>query len=358
MAHSLTAVVSVVALCAMSPAHALDSLELPGPCDDAYHYRYFANGEHDENYIEWWYFNLYDVEQDVQAIFSYSIVDPENHSGNGMSNVGVITYTPDGIIAESDTFSTEMFHGSYYEADVDIGSNEVRTVDRDTYAIHGSIANGLISWDLTYTSRAEPWFSKDRGWVGIMPWERMSWLVYMPAASVSGTLEIDGRSYAFDGINGYHDHNWGEWVPINVMWNWFQFSESEFSLEVGDFMLHPAGILSVEFQGERTDFLKLHYQVLHTRWQFDWEQFKLVPKKTWLLADNGDKRLMVAVETIQTEGLRMSLPVPLAPDVIIYEQTAGYSGGYWSKNADDGWDLEWSLDGEGFKEYTVRKWLE
>ena len=36
--------------------------------DDAYHYREWANGRHDVNYIEWWYFNLFDAEQNLQAV--------------------------------------------------------------------------------------------------------------------------------------------------------------------------------------------------------------------------------------------------------------------------------------------------
>ena len=41
--------------------------------DDAYHYRYFEDGQHDGNYIEWWYFNFFDAVQDIQIIFTYSI---------------------------------------------------------------------------------------------------------------------------------------------------------------------------------------------------------------------------------------------------------------------------------------------
>ncbi|MAE71657.1 MAG: hypothetical protein CME06_14465 [Gemmatimonadetes bacterium] len=43
MSHFPATIISVFALFAISSALAIDSLELPGPCDDSYHYRYFAN---------------------------------------------------------------------------------------------------------------------------------------------------------------------------------------------------------------------------------------------------------------------------------------------------------------------------
>ncbi len=341
-----------------SAALATDALVAPGPSDDAYHYRYFADGKHDGNYLEWWYFNFLDAANDVQAIFSYAIVDPENLTGSGMAFMGVIAYTPEGVVADADSCPVEQFHASYYDANVEICGSDIVVLDRDTYRIQGSIASGLVSWDLTYSSRAEPWFSGDREWVGLFPWERMSWLVYMPGAEVSGTIEIEGRSYTVDAQPGYHDHNWGEWIPCNTMWNWFQYFEPGLSLEVGDFILHPAGTLSVDFEGERVVFSKLQYCVLHTRWKMDWANLKLVPKKTWLYADNGERRLVTEVRTRETEPLVLDLPVDLAPNVIIYEQTARYEGSWWGRNAQDEWDLLRSFEGEGFKEYTVRKWLE
>jgi len=33
----------------------------------------FADGQHDQDYIEWWYFNLFDAVQNIQIIFAYSI---------------------------------------------------------------------------------------------------------------------------------------------------------------------------------------------------------------------------------------------------------------------------------------------
>jgi hypothetical protein len=45
--------------------------------DDAYHYSEFNDGQHDEFYIEWWYFNFFDEENGIQGLFTYGIIDPE-----------------------------------------------------------------------------------------------------------------------------------------------------------------------------------------------------------------------------------------------------------------------------------------
>ncbi len=62
-------------------------------------------------------------------------------------------------------------------------------------------------------------FGGRREQVGLFPWEQMSWLVYMPAALVSGEVVIDGRTYLINDVRGYHDHNWGEFILTTFTWN-------------------------------------------------------------------------------------------------------------------------------------------
>lgn len=84
------------------------------------------------------------------------------------------------------------------------------------------------------------WFAVDRMAVSTLPWERMSWLVYMPRAVVSGRPAVDGQVYVVT-ASGYHDHNWGEWAFTNAPWNWAQCSARGLSFELGDFVGGPAG---------------------------------------------------------------------------------------------------------------------
>ena len=202
------------------------------PSEDAYHYGYFADGQHDGNYVEWWYFNLF--AEDIQVIFSYAIIDPENHTGLGMAAVGAVAYTPQGIVNESDSFLQDMFSASYDQADVQVEGNTIEVIDSDTYRIVGSIGDGRVQWDLIYTRQADSWFGGDREKVGLFPWEQMSWLAYMPGAYVSGEVEVDGEIYSVNSAPGYHDHNWGEWIPTTALWNWAQYFEPGRDIGDGD----------------------------------------------------------------------------------------------------------------------------
>jgi hypothetical protein len=271
-----------------------------------------------------------------------------------MAIVGVVAYTPQGIVNETDFFSTDMFFASYDQADVQIEVNAIEVIDSDTYHIVGSIDNSQVSWDLTYVRQADSWFGGDREMVGLFPWEQMSWLIYMPGAYVSGEIEVNGEIYYVDSAPGYHDHNWGEWIPSTTLWNWAQYFEPGLTLEMGDFMNKPAGTLGIEFQGKRIIFSKKEYRLIHTKWTFDSENRKHFPVKTWLYAENETTQLLLRMETYETEALQGEMPFPL-PDIIIYEQTVYYVGQLWEKDPDGKWNLSVSFKGHGFKEYTARK---
>ncbi len=345
-------------LCGSPNATAAPAPDQVTLADDAYHYPLLANGRHDAQYLEWWYFNFYDAEAGVEAIFSYSIVDPDNLSALGSSNMGVIAYTPEGSVALADSFDTAAFSASTEQADVTIGdANEIQVISEDSYRITGSIDGGNIAWDLTYERDAEPWFSGDQERIGVLPWERMSWLLYMPRALVTGWFRIDGTEYSLDQVAGYHDHNWGKWIVSNAMWNWVQFSEPGLSIEMGDFILNPAGVLSIDLEGERVVFNKLQYSVLHTRWGFDWQNHKFYPNRTVIRANNGTTRLSMTLDTLVNEALILDMPVPLLPTVIIYEQTSHNYGTIWQRDPGDTWEERRVFDGYGFKEYTTRRWV-
>jgi hypothetical protein len=184
----------------------------------------------------------------------------------------------------------------------------------------------------------------------------MSWLVYMPGASVTGEVIIDGATYEIDDVPGYHDHNWGEWIPTNVLWNWAQCYDPEQSItfQIGDFRFKPVGLVSIEVESERIVFEKDEYSLTHRMWQYDPDNKKYFPVESWLYAENEKGRLIVSLKTIDTEVLLSPLKMPaLLPDVILYEQTAHYEGRFWKRNNLDEWELSISFSGRGFKEYST-----
>lgn len=322
------------------------------PADDAYHYASWADGQQDAFYTEWWYFNFFDARSGVQAIVSYFITNPGDLFGAGQARMAAVAYTGQGIVSAVDAYPRAAFAASDAQADVAIGDNEVQVIEGGSYRVTGASRDGRLRWDLTYAPDADPWFAADRMGVGSFPWEKMSWLVFMPRADVSGRMVVDGRSYEVR-APGYHDHNWGEWFPTDALWNWGQYSDRRLSIEIGDFIGKPAGVVGVDFDGERTVFTKAQYGLLHTRWALDWKSLVWYPTESLLYAGNDTRRLWLTIRAIGTEPLRGDLPLPFR-DLFVFEQTARYDGWLWEKTPEGAWAIASVIRGSGFKEYTAR----
>jgi hypothetical protein len=165
-------------------------------------------------------------------------------------------------------------------------------------------------------------------------------------------VTVDGQLYRIN-APGYHDHNWGEWILTDALWNWAQYAEPGLTFAMGDVIRQPVGEARIEFQGEITRFTTDHYHLRHLRWAFDAEHRQWYPLHTLLHAENGTRRLLLHLQTIDTQPLRGDLPWPLA-DMILYEQTAHYDGQLWEKTAEGPWVLLVAFSGHGFKEYTAK----
>jgi hypothetical protein len=324
------------------------------PIDDAYHYQDWADGHHDSTYTEWWYFNFFDAQQNVQAIFTYFVTDPANLTGHGLAQIAAVAHTPGDTIAAIDVYQPEMFSASDKQADVQIGASTIAVVAPNVYRITGASRDGRLAWDLVYVKSAEAWLAADRLAVGTLPWEKMSWLIYMPHAAVSGSLTADGQVYPIE-APGYHDHNWGEWIFADALWNWGQYSEPGLSFEMGDFIGKPSGVIGIEVGGQRTVFTKDQYRLFHTRWAFDATNTKRYPVASLLVAQNDTSLLRLTLRAIAARPLRGDAPFPL-PDSIVYEQTAEYDGQLWQKDSRGRWELAVVFKGNGFAEYTARTW--
>jgi hypothetical protein len=350
------------------------------PAPDAYHYPDWKDGRHDALYTEWWYFNLHDEAAGVDAIFSYFVTNPDDILGNARVQMVAVAYTRDATVSAIDPYPASAFEASTEQADVRIGANRASAsasaaaAAAGTYHVTGATLDGRLAWDLEYApdpdSDSAPWPAFDRRQVGRYAWERMSWLIQMPRARVAGTVTLDGQPHAID-ATGYHDHNWGEWIPTDALWNWAQLSTQRLSLELGDFIGRPAGVLALDLDGVRTVFTPDQYTLAHTRWAWDAANRLFYPVESLLTADNGALRLEVTLRALATEPLRGDLPAPLR-DLIIYEQTARYDGRVWERAAGDasggggaladgadaagGWRVRAWVRGTGFKEWTGKKY--
>ncbi|MGD8309243.1 MAG: hypothetical protein PVG98_07340, partial [Chromatiales bacterium] len=292
---------------------------------------------------------------ELKAIFSYFVTNPNDILGLGQVHMVASVFTEGGIVTAIDLFPMDAFSGSEAGADTAIDANRIEVQSDGSYRVTGSSQDGRLRWDLVYEPESEPWLAADRMTVGRLPWEQMSWLIGMPHARVTGAIRVDGQSYAVD-APGYHDHNWGEWIPTDGMWAWGQFSDHRLDLEIGDFIGKPVGAVGLQLDGERTLFDPDHYLLVHTRWGWDGGNRLFYPTESVLTAEKDDLRLRLEIRVLETEPLRGDLPFPLR-DLIIYEQTAWYDGRVWQwvpaeRGPGGRWQVKARIRGPGFKEWT------
>jgi hypothetical protein len=331
---------------AVIPESSAYAQEPVSEANDGYHFKFWQGSPYNAAYTEWWYFNLYDVKNDIQAIFTYQVADPLNLTGQGGGDMTAVVYQGKAIIPESDLYPLSSFTASYSAANVTLGSNTISVAGPNTYFVTGASLDGVLSWKLYYDRETSSWFAGDHMNVGPLPWEQMSWLLYMPRANVYGTLTINGHTYNVD-CSGYHDHNWGQWDFSSVVWNWAQYSQPDLSFDLGDFVGNPNGRASVNVAGKRTVFAANQYSIVHTKWAFDQQDNLPYPIQSIFTANNGDVRVSITMDVQKTEPLPTGPP----PSLVIYEQTSHFSGKVTFLG--QGGPNEIPLEGDGFKEYTA-----
>ena len=340
IATAAGAALFVLSLHAQSPTASLPVTE----ASDGYHLLDWLGSSNLADYNEWWYFNLYDSTNNVQAIFVYQIANPLNVSSFGVSELSTAIYTSAGIEVDGSVYLTPAFSADVLKADVTIGkANSVTVIDDDTYQITGATRDGKVAWNLKYQRRATSWYAANRLNVAAQPWELMSWLVYMPAAAVSGTLTASGTTYQVN-ATGYHDHNWGEWSFSSVPWNWAQTSQLNLTFDLGDFPDQQVGTASVEVNGQRYVFEHSQYTLTHTQWAYDPIFMVNYPSQSVFQGNNGAAQITVTMNVIANEGLATSSSPPM---LVIYEQTAAYTGQVTIGSTVS------NIASNGFKEYAT-----
>ena len=113
--------------------------------------------------------------------------------------------------------------GSRYEISLDL---EAGSTDPAAGQVNrGRRAVGTLSLDVAAGRSLPPAeIHGAGGWVS-------GYVVPALAGTFHGALSIGGEIVSFDGLAGYHDHNWGFWE--GVRWQWGQVSNGELSIVFG-----------------------------------------------------------------------------------------------------------------------------
>lgn len=201
---------------------------------DASHWNDYPTN--DPHYKEWWYFNVYSDNNDLQMFFTYN----QNKAGRsitanafiGSEQVSIFeTYSLSESSDSAELCDVRMDNGKTFAHAWAVSPTEYRILGWG----HRNENGGYIWWGLKYELIGKPWDTE----VYVANTDPIHWLVYMPNAKVSGIVGINGKTYRVQG-KGYHDHNWGSWKFEQYPWVWIQANDpkEEASMTLGGLLIN------------------------------------------------------------------------------------------------------------------------
>lgn len=168
----------------------------------------------DPKFYEWWYFDAL-LEDGTTVVVWFG----DNWFYGVEKRVVNVDITPRGgttrtvtkTFDEPGTFATER-------ADVRIGPHRFEgNLDRYTISVDPKVHGG-VGCEFTLVRTAPSW-RPATGYVAAGE-QFFAWLPSVPNGVVTGTLTLDGVTTEVKG-SGYHDHNWGNVSPADLMDSWW-----------------------------------------------------------------------------------------------------------------------------------------
>ncbi|MFA6520619.1 MAG: hypothetical protein WCT44_03375 [Candidatus Paceibacterota bacterium] len=320
------------------------------PRDDRWHYLESRDEKHEQNYIEWKYFNF--VQKDLSGYIIYYLIDPEKKTkfGGGRLLVRIlkdgVSY---GLIRKIDMDKIELDTVS-----ASMRMDGAKITEHDSYHYELDCKLEDMSWNLNYKQHAPSIESFTNIHTGLMRWEKVNWLIKMPRAEVKGDIQIGEDIFHIDGL-GYSDTNWGEMVPFFSRYEWGQYNEENFSLVFG--LLYGLEKIKSTYVylviGEHLVKLEnTECAVEHSEWQKDESIGINVPSKNTFIVKNEEYEVKFNTTLLYHDapGLKVH---PLLPSVVISEQIVEYEGTV-SQNG----KVIHTFKGRGFQEWSGKTWKE
>lgn len=306
-------------------------------------------------YIEWKYFNF--ITPDFSGIFVYFIIDPLDITNVGGGRVMARIFTRGGVLGGVNKVPMTEVFPSKENAKITMGENSI-SVDGEVYRVIGKTND--VSWDLRYLPSTPSILGFSDLSVDPLHLEKISWLIKMPKANVIGTIEVKGKKFDINAM-GYSDANWGELIPVVVRLNWAQYNDDAMSLVIGETKNLRIGKkelgrwseVYVIYQNEIIKFAKKDIVQEHLEWSIVPGSKIKIPFITKIEAENKTYKLSVMLKTKISDPLYFNMPFSFPIRQVVVEQTASFRGEL-SKITDNKVITLHSIDGDGFKEHTLR----
>ncbi len=335
---------------AQAPAAPPRADAAPTLADDGGHAAQYATHSHRFWYVEWWYFTFTDAASGLAGIVAVGVFNPTNELGLGSASTTAVVYTPDGVFTAMDPWPLDTYAASADRADVKAGPNQITVVDPRAYQVKARSKDGSMTFDLTFRA------ADDARWLGHRmpgerPWEVSSWMSWMPAARVSGTVTVAGRApVALADAPGYHDHNWAVWLFPCCVWTWVSAVDPEARVNL-DFADQPSfsyRALYLRVGDERIAFDRgMDFSLA------DWARWMLLWKRPTAGTASGVDRTGAWRAELSWRALQLAA-LWRAP-MLVFEHTAEVTVSL-SRRDGERWEPAGSWVLRGFYEYTA-EWL-
>jgi len=319
-----------------------------GPHKDRWHYMDYRDGKHDENYIEWKYFNF--IQDGLAGYIIYYILDPEHKSHLGGGRLVARIFKDRSSLGLIKQIDIDKIQFDPVSASVVMDRASIAEKDAHHYEINSGFDD--MSWDLSYKQKTPTIDSFSNVNPGLMPWERASWLIKMPRAQVEGSIRVGGKTFSVNGL-GYSDTNWGEILPFFSRYEWGQFNDGTFSLVFG-VLFRLNKIKSSYFYAtigeEVIPLTNAQCTITHTGWLRDKDTGMKIPSQSIFTLTQGEYRLQFTTKLIQADSPGLQIH-RLLPKTVVSEQLVQYDG----RISKLGRVLH-EFSGEGFEEWSTKTW--
>lgn len=318
------------------------------PHMDRWHYLDYRDGKHDDDYVEWKYFNF--LQGKTAGYIIYYVLDPELKTSLGPGRLVARILNQGKFYGGVTRIPMDNIEFDTQTAGIRMGNAFLEEKSPYRYAITGNV--GGVSWNLNYVQRAPTVDAFNEAHVGIFLWEKISWLVKMPRADVTGTIMLDGATIPLNAL-GYSDSNWGETLPFLSRYEWGQFNDEKISIIFGvvyKWWRIWRSYVYVIFDRQIISFEGEEFVLLGRAWGK--EEFASIktPKRAEFEIKKGPYVLRCSFAPVRNDTIALRLS-PLLPKPYVIEQISSYEGAFYRNGK-----ILHRFSGLGFSEYSTKTW--
>ena len=202
--------------------HEIDHFHLPPP-----------QAAGDKSWAEWHYFNVISPDAKQWAFVSFIVAGEVGSSNGKWGGQVLVTLHEQGKPARRFTSAAPSgeVRFSTDDANLRIGESQVEVLANGHYAVHArareDVGGAPLTLDLDVAPSPGAYFPGASVTTGIVS----GYVVPGLRADATGELCVSGACRSYEGVQAYHDHNWGVWRGVS--WEWGAARAGEYTLLYG-----------------------------------------------------------------------------------------------------------------------------